>query len=377
MAIDEPTILGDSPVQTIMIGGQIFQAGTPGFADTVAEAYAEHRRPRCLCRPGGIEMYIARLNGGYVVKRMPETGNQHAPECPSFELPADLSGLSGLLGGAIVENPVSGETLLRLNFPLSKGPERTAQPGALSAAGSAAARTSRLSLRGLLHYMWDQADLTHWRPAFEGKRSWATVRRHLLRAAEQKIACGNPLLDRLYVPEVFTVDQLEAINARRRTSWVDATAQPSRSQQLMLVIAEVKGIVPGHRGYWAVIKHIPGIAFSIEHSLYRVIGRSFGQELDLWSASDNIHMVMAATFSLNAAGIPAISRLCLLPVTKQWLPVESILEQQLVERLVREGKAFTKILRYDLARSERIASVALATTCAATSLLFADIAMGA
>ena len=51
--------------------------------------------PRCLCRPdgNGIEMYEARLMNGYIVKRMPNTGSQHATACPSYELPADLSGL--------------------------------------------------------------------------------------------------------------------------------------------------------------------------------------------------------------------------------------------------------------------------------------------
>lgn len=58
----------------------------PGFADAIAEAYTNHQRPRCLCRPAGegIEMYVARLMNGYVVKRMPNTGSQHAGGCPEF-----------------------------------------------------------------------------------------------------------------------------------------------------------------------------------------------------------------------------------------------------------------------------------------------------
>ncbi|KQY88260.1 hypothetical protein ASD35_11745 [Pelomonas sp. Root1444] len=217
----------------------------------------------------------------------------------------------------------------------------------------------RLSLRGLLHYLWDQAELTHWRPSFDGKRSWVTVRRHLLRAAEQKLAGGYPLSARLYVPEVFALDQLEPINARRRASWTPARQQPSRAQNLMLIIAEVKGIVPGRRGYKAVLKHVPDVAFALDDPLYRRVGKRFGQELDLWSASEDIHMVMAATFGLTAAGVPEIVNLCLMPVTRHWLPVETVFEHQLVHRLVREGRGFQKTLRYDLARSERIPCVAL------------------
>ncbi len=317
-------------------------------------------------------MYVARLNDGYIVKRMPETGNQHAPECPSFELPAELSGLSRLLGSAIVEDPVSGEIALKLNFPLSKSPGRSAHSRASSAAGGVAVRTSRLSLRGLLHYLWDQAELTHWRPAFEGKRSWGTVRRHLLRAAEQKIACGNSLLAKLYVPEVFAVDDVEAICARRRASWKEAAAQPGSPQQLMLMIAEVKGIVPALRGYKAVIKHVPDVAFAIDEPLYRAIGRSFGPDLDLWSSSAGIRQVMAATFGLNPAGKPTIFRLSLMPVTRQWLPVATAFEQQLIEGLVREGRSFRKVMRYDVALREQLASVAMTDSGEPAPVLFAD-----
>lgn len=86
---------GDVPHVVYDIGGQRWVKDAPDFADAIAEAYANHQRPRCLCRPdgNGIEMHVARLMNGYIVKRMPNTGSQHATACPSYELPADLSGL--------------------------------------------------------------------------------------------------------------------------------------------------------------------------------------------------------------------------------------------------------------------------------------------
>ena len=35
-------------------------------------------------------------------------------------------------------------------------------------------------MRGLLHVLWDRAELTHWHPKMAGKRSWFVVRRALL-----------------------------------------------------------------------------------------------------------------------------------------------------------------------------------------------------
>ena len=41
----------------------------------------------------------------------------------------------------------------------------------------------RLSLRGLLYFLWHEAELTRWHPGFTGKRTWSVVRSHLLSAA--------------------------------------------------------------------------------------------------------------------------------------------------------------------------------------------------
>ena len=345
-----------------LIGGQRFEAGTPGFADAVAAAHAARQRPRCLCLVEGVEMYIARLAGsdeGYVVKRMPGTGSRHAPDCPSYEPPPEASGLGQVLGSAISEDPATGETTLKLDFPLSKIAGRSTAPAAGGDSDSVASNGTRLSLRALLHYLWDQAELTRWHPGFAGKRHWGTVRSYLLRAAEHKIARGDALRGRLYVPEPFSVDERDAINARRLAQWQHAVAAPGRPQQLMLLIGEVKEIVPARYGYRCVIKHVPDQAFALDEPLYRRLGRRFDAELALWGSTDSVHMVTIATFGVSEAGIPAIAEMSLMPVTPQWLPVEDSFERQLVERLVAQGRSFIKSLRYNLRRGQCLATATL------------------
>jgi hypothetical protein len=164
-------------------------------------------------------MYVARLMEGYTVKRMPNTGSQHATSCPSYEPPAEFSGLGQLVGTAIVENPATGETALKLDFPMTKLPGRSTLPAAASASSSVASQGPKLGLRALLHYLWDQAELTHWKPGFAGRRTWGTVRKHLLQAAENKFTHGHALLASLYIPEVFSVEQREAITTRPAQTW--------------------------------------------------------------------------------------------------------------------------------------------------------------
>ena len=73
---------------------------------------------------------VARLGEGYIVKRIPGTGSHHAPDCPHYEPPAEFSGLGQVLGSAITEDPATGETTLKLDFPLSKVPGRSTMPPA-------------------------------------------------------------------------------------------------------------------------------------------------------------------------------------------------------------------------------------------------------
>jgi Protein of unknown function (DUF1173) len=131
--------------------------------------------------------------------------------------------------------------------------------------------------------------------------------------------------------------------------------QPSRH-------AEVKEIVPARYGFKAVVKHVPDQAFALDEQLYRRLGRRFNSELALWGAVEDIHMVMIATFSVTAAGIPTIVELSLMPVTRHWLPVEDGFEKQLIERLVADGRSFVKGLRYNLGASCPVATATL-TDC--------------
>ena len=362
-----------APPSVYKVGGQRFEPTSRGFVEAIANAHATHHRPRCMCLVEGVEMYVARLAGtneGFIVKRMPNTGSHHAPDCPSYEPPPESSGLGQVLGSAITEDPATGETTLKLDFSMSKIAGRSAMPTAGGDSDSVASSGTKLSLRGLLHYLWDQADLTRWQLGFAGKRTWSTVRKHLLLAAENKIARGDSLRSRLYIPEVFSVDQRDAINARRMAQWSQAIAAPGKPQHLMLLIAEVKEIVPARYGFKAVVKHVPDQAFALDEQLYRRLGRRFDSALALWGATEDIHMVIIATFSVPVAGVPTIVELSLMPVTRHWLPVEDRFEKQLIERLVANGRSFVKGLRYNLAAGSTLASATLTDCEGSVPLLF-------
>ena len=86
-------------------------------------------------------------------------------------------------GSAVLDDEASGETSLKLGFPLSRGGARLAPAALTNDKPTVKSSGQKLSMRGLLHVLWDQPELTHWHPKIAGKRTWFVVRRALLEAA--------------------------------------------------------------------------------------------------------------------------------------------------------------------------------------------------
>jgi hypothetical protein len=292
-------------------------------------------------------MYIARVSHGYIVKRMPDTGHHHAPQCPSYEPSAESSALGCSEGNAISNDPETGTSTLKLGFALYRTPGRSLGPVSHGKSASVSYAGPRLSLLGLLQYLWDQAELTRWHPGFAGKRTWATVRRHLLRAADRKFANGIALLDRLYVPETFSVDERNAINARRLALWQSAVDMPGRNIALMVLIGEAKEIAPTGSAFRVIVKHVPDQGFALPAVLHTRVAQRFERELMLWARNNDVRMLSIGTFDTGSTAGPHLHDLALMPVNRQWLPVEDEVCKHMVNRLVDDGRAFIKCLHDD------------------------------
>jgi hypothetical protein len=330
-----------------LVDGQRYEPNEPELERALAGAYDKRIRPLCWCCDPPIPVYITRLGETFVLKRMPFTGSRHAVGCTHYEPPAELSGLGEVLGTAISENPDTGVTQLRVGFSLSKGASRTVVSGTCQDRGSVRSDGVRLSLRGLLHFLWLEAELTKWRPAFDGKRTWAVVRRHLLAAASNKVLKGMSLTDALYIPETFTVATAEAIRTRRDRRFAKGLNRDGHGQSKMILIGELKEMVPARFHFNVVIKHMPDMPFLLNIDLHRRMTRQFENELALWTGSAETHLIMAATFALADWGQPMIDELCLVPASAQWLPVDDGFEKQLIDRLVSERRTFDKSLGFN------------------------------
>ena len=73
---------------------------------------------------------------------------------------------------------------------------------------------TKLTIRSLLHYLYNEAGLTRWTPPKLGKRSWSIARRELLTAALPKKTKNRNLPALLYFHESFNLARAEDIKGR-------------------------------------------------------------------------------------------------------------------------------------------------------------------
>lgn len=342
----------------IRIGDIAVEVGDEPAEELLAGAYARREHPLCLCCPEGVAMYIARFGERHVLKRMPGTGPLHNVECDSYEPPSGLSGLVSVEGEAIVENVEDGTTALKLGFSLSKLAGRAAPAaGENMAASEAKADGARLSLKAMLHFLWDRAGFNRWRPAMAGRRNWAVLRKFLLEAASTSMTKGKPLSYSLYIPEMFDAKREDAIVRRRGELLSRAIHSDGKRRSLGIMIGEVKEIAPSRIGARLVVKHAPGFPFMLAEDVERRIRKTFANELALWDSNEESHLVAVATFGIGSAGVATVEAIALMTVNENWIPVETGYEAMLIERLTKGGASFVKSLRYNLPAAEPMASL--------------------
>ena len=144
--------------QSYLINGKVFATHDPALQEALGRVYATPVRPRCLCVHGGVEMYVSKFKD-FTIKRMTGTGGEHHPTCPSYELTAADSGLGQVLGEAIIDR---GQDIveLRLDFHLTRYLGRNGVFRVPASPSQVVATRTQLSLRGLLHYLWERAGTT-------------------------------------------------------------------------------------------------------------------------------------------------------------------------------------------------------------------------
>ncbi|MER8562788.1 DUF1173 domain-containing protein [Mesorhizobium sp. M0976] len=316
----------------------------PEIQTLLRQARDQQARVLCLCRHPGVPMYIAAVGEELIIKRMPNTGKDHAVDCDRYELPLALSGKAEVLGQAIVEDPASEAARLKLAFALTQGKARQGPSGERTSHHTVKADPKKLTLRGLLDYLWEEAELTLMAPGFVGKRHWGLVRKFLWGAADAKSSQKFQLRELLFMPAMYSPEHKDRLAADRERAFAAA----AKAKHKKIVIGIVKSLDPARFGGKLSIKHMPDAPLFLDEKMFKAVPKRFAAEFDLWRLHENSHLITIATVMQRPSGILAIDEIGFMNVTEHWIPFQHSDEKQLIEVLTGEHRRFVKTLRYNV-----------------------------
>ena len=115
----------------------------------------------CLCADPAPRLVIRHRTGVYYLACWPGGGEEHAASCEFHNDGSAWSGRSHYHNGALDE-AADGSATVALSVPLRVRTAAAETPTGTPALDGAGSARTRMSLLGLLHYLWERAELTTW-----------------------------------------------------------------------------------------------------------------------------------------------------------------------------------------------------------------------
>lgn len=302
----------------------------------------------CLCRRPHPRMYIARRGETYYLARFPATGPAHALQCASYTPDSRYSDRSGYAEGVLTERK-DGRISVRLDAPLDVIPRPApAAPVSRPAAASRKARAA-LSLQGLLHLLWDQAQFNRWAPAMRGRRGYRQVYKFLGDAASGVLLRRRPLNTQIWIPEPFVPTKRRLIARRRDAAFKRLGRGAANRQRRIVVVAQLKAVdIDANENCALRLAHTPpNLMLACPAREVRRLRRQAGIAFPDWPAIAAELRVIVLLTMLCTDGAWTVVQLAALPTDSHYLPVLSPAERLLIAHLVETDRHFYKPLPYD------------------------------
>lgn len=337
------------------INAAVISPENPDFQDLLRSAYQARLRPMCLCKgEPGIPMYIALVNDRFWLKRMPNSGQEHAMGCGSWDMPEELSGRKDVFNSGVTYE--GDEVRLKFDFSLTKIAGRTPPAPATGAGTSVKAAASRLTLQGLLHFLWEEAGLTKW-PGMGTRRDYAFVYSSLTAAMQQKSVGKDELENHVLLPEPDHFKSNPYEISPKIQKMIDSIAIPDGKQghHLLIALGELEDELPA-AGYAsdfpAMLAHFKNRPFLVNEKTKKGLDRRYGGLNELWTGQripgrPASHMVVIGTFSASVQGSLRIEEWTQMLVDENWIPYDSLNERDLLRQLILEKRSFQRPLRYN------------------------------
>lgn len=305
----------------------------------------------CQCRGVGPKRLAVKYYGSsdsFDLAKFGLSGYEHAADCMYYSAGDEANGPSGS-GAGVLDVQADGSVRIRLEIGMTvrAGDRVTTNPPADGPARPASNRQSAIKLAGLLHYLWDAATLNQWRPYWTGKRNARQVFWRLDQAADDVHAGELKLSDHLLLP-ASTADGSEAERNRAR---VLASLAAKRR---MLIIAPLASYTEEREARMAKDLAIAGFhgiprAF-MRPGQWETLNKRYRSAVAGWKAGQTtIVIAQVEVRERDGRQSANVVDAAVMAVSQHWIPTESSHERIVAEKLVEEGRAFSKPLRYNQA----------------------------
>lgn len=324
-------------VQRIEVGSGVHTAewlvSTRAGQELLANCRKSDRRPRCMCVPGGVEMYVGRRGRLFYLSRMPGTGFLHADNCDSVEDTSFFSGAGAYGPGAILEKD-DGCLSIAANLDIR---ERMEEP------------IAEVSIDGVLDLLMEQSVLNQI-SAGADHRSWLSVRERVLEAAAWIRMGNHSLADSLFAPERYSRDT-GVSSVPDCESFLKAQAGHA------LIFAPLKELRLTTYSWQLVLKHLPGLRLWIAKEVAEEIEARCGTPY--FGTPPTYALCLVAAKPGRREGNYTVTNLACLPTDANYFPCRNDREAAVARRLIEEGKSLLRPLRFDSDPAQPLADFAI------------------
>jgi len=324
----------------------------------LAQAHRGRERPLCLCQSAGVAMYVAR-HRRFLVKRLPGTGQCHAPTCPCHQPDVGSAPLVVKLPEtAVASQPRTVDLSVDFAWTVREG-ARSARPreplaGALAAPAPAPAMT----LRSLLMFLLVRSGLHRWSPAMAGRRNPVAIHSYLTTRSQGIRVGGVPLSQNLYVVKPFGISDRIAHSSPAPGRLRLPSPMPAAHTR-MLMLGEYRRSELHGEGLMLWLKYLPDAPICVSPAVWQA-ARADGEPMlraHLQQAPGSVRLMVAALIARGTGDARQVDAIAMVPMTAQWIPVAGIHVLPLARALVAQQRRFAAVLPIDKSKGDSAPSI--------------------
>lgn len=285
------------------------------------------------------------------------TGGQHRQECRFYSVWGDEASAKTYSSSVVRVND-DGTFSITLPVGLSRqtgttNPSPDVNPASHPCTGKA---KPSMSLLGLGHFIWQQAEINTWKPQYVKNRPrsamWLASR---IDSTAQKIRVSRlTLADVLLVSASNESAQKQKNQMRVRY----ATENKKRMVAIALLKADAAdGYTELQAGRLILSSPMGFPKMNVSPNVFRACERSFQSELSAWKAGHKVVAILETEpptlrfEKVNGRNVPIteaeVIGIALMRVTPRFIPVDSGYEEIIEARLCDQERSFVKPLRFD------------------------------